>query len=163
MEGAMWSKISDWLKKFWGLVLAFVAVVAFLANATAVLSFTKEYLATPTPPPTAIPTDTPIPTISPTPTLGPFQFISLPSQVKAGEDVEVILQARQNDVCALEYYTPEGSPSAANGLGTVTVNSMARCVWKWHISANTKPGLGRLVIIIQDIQETHQIEILPKE
>ncbi len=165
----MWSNIKNWLKKFGGLALAFVGIVAFLANATAVFNFAEERLATPTPPPTAIPTDThiptdtPIPTVSPTPTLGPFQFVSLPTQARAGTDVEVILQARKDDVCVLEYYTPDGSQSAADGLGTVTVNSLARCVWKWHISANTNPGLGKLVMTIEDIQETHQIEIMPRE
>lgn len=165
----MWSKIKTWLNKFGALTLAFVATIAFLANATAVFDFVEERLATPIPPPTAIPTEThiptetPIPTVSPTPTLGPFQFISLPTQAKAGTDVEVILQARNDDVCTLEYYTPDGSQSAADGLGVVTANSLARCVWKWHISANTNPGTGKLVITIEDIQETHQIEILPKE
>ena len=165
----MWSNIKNWLKKFGGLALAFVGIVAFLANVTAVFDFAEERLATLTPPPTAIPTethvptDTPIPTVSPTPTLGPFQFISLPTQAKAGTDVEVILQARKDDVCMLEYYTPDGRPSAADGLGVVTANSLSRCIWKWHISANTNPGMGKLVITIEDIQETHQIEILPKE
>lgn len=165
----MWSNIKNWLKKFGGLALAVVGIVAFLANVTAVFDFAEERLATLTPPPTAIPTethvptDTPIPTVTPTPTLGPFQFISLPTQAKAGTDVEVILQARKDDICTLEYYTPDGSQSAADGLGMVTADSLARCLWKWHISAKTNPGIGKLVITIKDIQETHQIEILPKE
>lgn len=159
----MWSKIKIWLNKFWGLALALVGTIAFLANATTVFNFAEGHLATSTPPPTAIPTNTPIPTVSPTPTLGAFNFVSLPKQVKAGDDVEVILQARMDDVCTLEYYTPDGSLSAADGLGTVTVDSLSRCIWKWHISANTNPGMGKLVIMIEDIQETHQIEILPKD
>jgi hypothetical protein len=158
----MWIKLSDWFKKSWGLVLAFVAIVAFLANVTTVIEFTERRFATPSPPPTSIPTATSIPTVSPMPTLGPFQFLSLPSQVRAGEDVEVILQARHGDVCNLEFKTPGGSMSSADGLGTVTANSAAQCVWRWHISANIMPGKAMLVISIQDIQETHEFEILPQ-
>ena len=161
MERDMWSSISDWFKKFWGIVLAFVALVAFTANAAAVIEFGEEHFATPTPLPTPLSTDTPIPTVSPTPTLGPFQFLALPAQVRAGDDAEVILQARQGDVCTLEYFTPDGSKSSANGLGMVTADSLARCIWKWHISANTNPGMAKLVIAIQDIQETREIEVLP--
>lgn len=159
----MWNKIKNWLKKFWGVIPAFIALVGVMANATALIEFAEDRLATPTPLPSPISTDTPIPTISPTPTLGPFEFISFPSQVRAGQDAEIILQARPNDVCILEYYTPNGSKSSTGGLGAVTVNSQARCVWKWHISGNTEPGMATLVITIQDIREIQEFEILPEE
>lgn len=58
--------------------------------------------------------------------------------------------------------TTGGSKSTTDGLGAVTVNSQARCIWKWHISANTEPGLAKLVIAIQDVQETHELETLPR-
>ena len=159
----MWNKILNWLKRFWGLVLAFVALVAFLANLATVIAFAKEYFATPTPLLTPFPTATMVPTVSSTPTLGPFQFLSFPKQVRIGDDVEVILQARKDDVCTLEYYTPEETKSTAEGLGSVIANSKAQCVWRWHISGHTESGKAKLVISIQDIQETHEFEILPGE
>lgn len=159
----MWSKISNWLGRFWGIILGMSILVGILAGLTDVIGFFEDRFAAPTPPPTAAPTSSPIPTISPTPTLGAFQFIALPSRVKAGDDAEVILQARQGDVCHLEYYTPDGGKSSAKGLGPVPANSMGRCVWQWHISANTKPGQAKLVISINDIRETHGLEILPRD
>ena len=161
----MWNKIMNWLKRFWGVIPAFIALVGVMANATALIEFTEDHLATPTPLPSPTSTDTPIPTVSPTPTLGPFVFLSFPSQVRAGQDqdAEVVLQARPGDVCVLDFYTPNGTKSTTDGLGAVTVNSQARCVWKWHISANTEPGMATLVITIQDVQESHEFEILPKE
>lgn len=157
----MWKNILNWLGRFWGVILAISILVGMLAGLTDLIGFYENHWATATPPPTAAPTSPSIPTVSPTPTLGPFQFIALPPQVKAGDDAEVILQARQGDVCHLEYYTPDGSKSSARGLGPVTADSMARCVWQWHVSANTKPGQAKLVISINDIRETHGLEILP--
>lgn len=160
---------STWLRKFWGVILAFVALIAFLANAAAVIKFVEEHWAAPTPLLTDIPASTPTPTTVPThppastPTMGPFQFVNLPLQVKAGDDAEVILLAREGAVCHLDFYTPEGSKSSARGLGLVNADSMARCKWTWHISANIRPGRAKLVILINDIQETHEIEILPRD
>lgn len=159
----------NWFEKSWKVIGSLGVVVALLVGFFDLLdvfqglrtepavSMTVTLSSTPSP------TDTPAPTISPTPTLGPFQFLSFPSQVRAGQDAEVILQARPGDVCELEYHTPNGSKSTTDGLGAVTVNSQARCRWKWHISANTEPGLATLVIAIQDVQETHEFEILPEE
>lgn len=159
----------NWFEKSWkvigglGVVFALLVSLFDLLDIFQGLRMEPAITMTVTLSSTPTPTDTPIPTISPTPTLGPFQFLSFPSQVRAGEDAEVILQARPGDVCVLEYYTPGGSKSTTDGLGAVTVNSQARCIWKWHISANTEPGLAKLVIAIQDIQETHEFEILPEE
>ncbi|MBI3167315.1 MAG: hypothetical protein HYZ22_02470 [Chloroflexi bacterium] len=162
-------KEQNWFDKSWKVIGGLGAVVALLVGLFELVDIFQglragtETLPTVTSSSTPFPTDTPIPTVSPTPTLRPFQFLAFPSQVRVGQDVEVILQARPGDVCVLEYYTPNGSKSSTDGLGTVTVNSQAKCVWKWHVSANTEPGLATLVITIQDIQETYKFDILPKE
>ncbi len=161
----MWNNVPNWLKITWA-VIGGVAVVIGLAAATVqIVEFYEKRQPTPTLLPTIAPThmatSTPIPTITPTPTMGPFQFLVLPQQVKSGEDVKISLQVWQGVICYLEYYKPNGELSLADGLGLVTADSQGRCTWEWHISANTLPGQGTLVILINNVQEIHQIEILP--
>jgi hypothetical protein len=160
----MWNNVPDWLKKTWAVLGVLIVLIGGAAAAVQIVDFCEDRQPTPTPPPTAtfvpIPTSTPIETATPTP-IRPFQFLELPEQVKAGEDVKVVLQAWQGATCFLAYYTADGGLSSARGLGPVSADSQGRCSWEWHISANTLPGQGTLVISINDLQETHKIEILP--
>lgn len=154
-------KFARWGKRFWGVFVGLGMVAGFLAAVVQVLEYYDNRRPTPTPlfpspSPSAAPTDT----ASPSPTLGPFQFLELPDQAAAGDDVIVTLQAYQGAVCYLEYYTPDGNLSTADGLGQAIADSQGRCNWEWHISANTQPGAGRLVISVGDIEETHEIQIV---
>lgn len=161
----MWNKLLDWLKKFWVVIATLAVLIGALAAIAQLVDFFEDRRVTPTPPPTTVPThtatSTPIPTITPTPTMGPFKFLVFPQQVRAGEDVKVTLQAWTGATCYLEYYKPNGDLSSADGLGLVTADSLGRCTWEWHIYANTLPGQGTLVISINDVEETHNFEILP--
>jgi hypothetical protein len=161
----MWNNVPDWLKKTWAVLGVLIVLIGGAAAAVQIVDFCEDRRPIPTPLPTIAPTHTatsmPIPTITPTPTMGPFQFLVLPQQVRAGEDVKVVLQAWQGATCFLAYYTADGGLSSARGLGPVSADSQGRCSWEWHISANTLPGQGTLVISINDVQETHKIEILP--
>lgn len=167
----VFTKIGDWVKKFWGLILGLAIVVGLLSGITDIIGFVEGLRApTPTLPssptirPTATQTVTPLPYPSPTPTLtptlGPFQFIELPTRVKAGEDVTVCLQAPPDAVCFLDFYTPGGNKSTTRGLGQVFPDSQGKCTWEWHISANTSPGIAELNISINDIYEIHEVEIV---
>ncbi len=154
---------SGWLKKAGAALAVLAGVLAALAALAQIIDFLENRRATPTPPPLVTPISTLVPTSAPTftPTSGPFQFLIFPQQVRVGEEVKITLQAWQGAACFLAYYTPSGTLSSADGLGLVTADSQGRCTWEWHISANTLPGRGRVVISINDVEETHFIEILP--
>ncbi|RJP46507.1 MAG: hypothetical protein C4583_18720 [Anaerolineaceae bacterium] len=162
----MLNKILDWIKRSWGVFAGLAILIGALAAAAQLVDFFEDRLPTPTPSPTIAFTSTPLPTATltptptPTPTVGPFVFLILPAQIKAGEDIKVSVQAWQGATCFLAYYTPDGGMSSARGLGPVIADSLGRCTWEWHISANTSLGNGKLVVSIKDIQETHEIEIL---
>jgi competence protein ComEC len=119
--------------------------------------------AAPTPTPTPIPiypTPTPIP-IYPTPTPLPEQptpththtpsvegwtLVSLTSPITRGSMARLEIQTQAYAACYLEYYTPIGNKSTAQGLGDTTADGGGRCVWEWRISSNTTPGTGELRI-----------------
>lgn len=159
----MWERVKLLFQKFWGIFLGLAVVIGVLAN---ILDLQKDFKAagsqpaTLSPIPTAAPSSTPLPTASPVPTMGPFQFLLFSKQARAGDDFKIILQAATGSVCHLDYYTPDGNLSAARGLGLVSPDSQGKCTWEWHISANTQPGMARLVISLNDLQETHEIEII---
>lgn len=162
----MLNKILNWLRKSWGIFAGLAILIGALAAAAQLVEFFEDRRATPTPSPTIAFTNTPAPTATLTPTMtppfdgGPFLFLTLPTQVKAGEDITVSVQAWQGATCFLAYYTPDGGMSSARGLGPVAADSMGRCTWEWHVSANTSLGTGTLVVSINDIQETHELVIL---
>ncbi len=151
--------------KKWGVqIWGGIAALALLAGMVAALIDIREYIDkknTPTATATVpLPTSTSIPTDTPTPTPGPFQFIQLPKQIRVGNDVTVNLQAPPGAVCFLEFYTPDGNLSTAKGLGQAVANSQGRCSWEWHVSGNTGAGGGKLVISMNGITETHEVEVV---
>ena len=85
----------------------------------------------------------------------------LPKQVKAGEDAIVKLQAYPRAICHLDFFTPNGTQSQADGLGTAVPDSLSVCTWEWHIRVDMIPGTGKLILMLGDLEEIHEIEILP--
>jgi hypothetical protein len=162
----MFKNMPTWLKHFWAVIGGLAVLIGAFAGIADLVGFFEERNETSMPPPTAIPTitpiptNTPIPTPMPTPTLGEIQFLLFPEAFKAGEDVKIVALAWVGAACFLEYYTPDGSLSSADGLGLVIGDSQGHCVWEWHISANTKPGEGRLEISINDFEQTMTIQIV---
>jgi hypothetical protein len=150
----------NWGVRIWG----GIAALALLAGMIAALIDIGKYINeknTPTATPIIpTPTHTAVPTDTPTPTPGPFQFAQLPAEIKVGSDVTVSLQAPPGAVCLLEFYTPDGNRSTAKGLGQTVANSQGRCSWEWHVSGNTGAGGGRLVVSMNGITETHEVEVV---
>jgi len=88
-----------------------------------------------------------------------FEMISVPTQVKCGEDAEVSMRTKPSTMCYLVYTTPSGNVSEAEGVGVTTANVEGQCSWKWRISSKTKLGVGEISIKVGDIERTYQIEI----
>ena len=157
---------TKWLTGAWKFIVGLAIFVGLLVSLIQLNQYWSESRSAPTSHATVIPKVTCTTTASPTPTktpVGPFQFITLPKQVKAGEDVIVKLRAYPDAVCHLDFFTPNGTPSQADGLGTVIPDSRSICTWEWHIRADMIPGVGQLVAMLGDLEETHEIEILPGE
>lgn len=159
------NNLVEWFRKFWKVFLGLAVMIGALTAGFQLRRDIVEIRATPTPSPTNQPTGTPLPSptasFTPTFTPGPFQFIELPVQVKAGEDMRVVVQAWQGAACHLDYFTPDDNLSTSAGLGSTLPDSRSQCVWEWHIRADTTTGIGKLVVQINDLMETHEFEILP--
>lgn len=163
----MAKRFTKWFSKFWKLFLGLAAVIAALRGGFELKKDIDEIRATPTLTPTILPANTPkpayTPLFTPTYTPGPFLFIKLPQKVIPGDNVTLVVQALKDTSCHLDYFTPKGNLSSASGLGSVSPDSRGQCTWEWHIRADTSPGIGKLVIQINDLKETHEIEIRPPE
>lgn len=150
----------------WGIIGAILTAAATLiAILNGIIDFeanVKEVRATFTPLPSATLTVTPVPTHTPLFTPGPLTFIELPKEIRAGSDVKVIVQAWQGATCYLEYFTADGNPSQAEGLGVTTPDGLGRCTWVWRINANTHEGLGKVIVHVGEFEEEHSLEILPE-
>lgn len=154
------SPLGYWLPLV-GLVLGIIATLLTIINGCWELDTKIKPTLTPTLTPSLTVTVTHEPTATPLFTPGPIYFIELPTQVNAGNEVTVILQAWQGAICFLEYYTADGNISKADGLGIAIPDKMDRCSWVWRINANTHAGIGKLVIHLSDLEETHDLEVLP--
>lgn len=150
----------------WAIILAILTAVASLvAILNGIFDFgnnVKEVRATLTLAPSATLTFTPIPTNTPLFTPGPLTFIELPKEVRAGNDIKVVVQAWEGAYCFLEFFTKDDNKSVANGLGSTSPNSLGRCTWTWHVNSNTHEGTGKLIVQVGEFVEEHPLEILPE-
>lgn len=121
----------------------------------------NEVAATSTPIPTVPLTFTPVPTNTPLFTPGPLTFFELPKEIHAGNNMRVVVQAWEGAVCALDFYTPGGNKSDAEGLGVKSPDSLHRCTWTWRVNANTHEGTGRIFVKVGELEEEHTLKILP--
>lgn len=117
-----------------------------IANATQVLDFAG-----------ITPSRAPVITAEPVPV---FELISMTEHVHCGSDAEVSVATASGKMCFLTYITSKGNVSEADGLGATTANSEGKCYWKWHISDQTKPGMGKISIKIGDIERSFSIEVI---
>jgi hypothetical protein len=64
--------------------------------------------------------------------------------VQRGNYASLTIWTKPGRTWYLEYITPSGRVSTATGLGSKTADATGVITWKWLISGNTSPGIGRL-------------------
>lgn len=75
-----------------------------------------------------------------------FQLLSYSSNVQRGLYAYLTAQTTPGSTWDLEYMTPAGSKSTADGLGKKTADSNGVITWRWLIGGKTTPGIGRINI-----------------
>jgi len=98
-----------------------------------------------------------VPTATPKPS--GFTVIKFTSSLRVGDTASVIVEAYPGAACYLDYTTPSGTSSTAHGLGYQTANAKGRCSWSWLIGSRTTPGVGRVLIEVDDVSEWYPILI----
>lgn len=156
----LWDRVKHALKSRWGRIISIgglvLVILGVLANITGLIAFVIEYVF-PDPKPT--PTPTPLPTQ--TPVVVSIQSIDISSPIAVGEYAIVKLKTVPGVMCHLDYYTPSGNLSTSKDLEPILSGVDGTCTWKWRIASNTKPGIGRLVVSVEGLEEEHEIEITP--
>ncbi|MGD9094191.1 MAG: hypothetical protein PVF74_15190 [Anaerolineales bacterium] len=141
-----------------------LGIIGFFANITGILSFLGIDMASLTPIPTATiaPASTPTIKVAPSPTITPigFELTSMTSTVERGEVASVTIQTAPEKICTLNYYTPKGELSDAQGLGRKTSDIFGICSWAWRISPGATVGDGMVEIIVHDVVLTYTISIV---
>jgi len=97
----------------------------------------------------ATPTDTitPAPTATPNANGPTGQAVAFSSVVggSPGGRASVVVQADPGATCSVQYVTPAGSKSTAQGQGADITKALAQdgtATWNWDIGPSTKPGVG---------------------
>ena len=116
-----------------------------------------------TPKPSATLTITPDPTITKTHTqtiqIHQIELLELTKKVTAGADASVIIRTEPGLNCLINYITPAGNDSEAEGLDIKTADSNGICKWKWNIGPGTNPGTGIIYISVNGTTEKFSIII----
>jgi hypothetical protein len=173
----IWNSLENTWKAHKGKIIAagtiVVGVVTFLTNLVEIFNFMGIDITrnTPTPTvtitPTTTVTNTPYPTLTATPSNTPnpsatpisFTELEIPEAVSIGSIATASIQTASGTICFLNYYTPSGDKSDAEGVGQTQANSLGVCSWSWRISPGTKLGEGELEIIVHDTVKMFNIEI----
>jgi hypothetical protein len=134
------------------------------ANATIAETFTVTNAVTLTEPVPSTPSDAP--TLAPSPTLSQtvpvisgFEMLSYSDTVSPGGTAFAKIQTTPAVACSIQYYTPAGTNSTAQGLAPQTSDSKGYCSWVWNIGSRTKPGTGRIVIAANGISKQFPINV----
>lgn len=149
-----------------------IVAAAFALAACGSTSGPDAGAATPTPPSPQQPTATlPSPTetmSSPTETVasptGTMQTgVQIISIAAIGAEPGGVAQAEANvtpgAVCDLDYRTPAGTESEAEGLSEQTAGADGKLRWEWRISPNTETGSAEVTLTCGDASETLVITI----
>ena len=102
---------------------------------------------------------TPIPKSTPENDFG----VTLPQRAYWNSKVTVSAEASPGMSCKLNYITPAGTISEANGLGHTIANANGVCSWTWIIGESKKKGSGRVIVTINGVSETHFFEVWPSQ
>lgn len=76
-----------------------------------------------------------------------------------GGDAYVEARVTPGATCDLDYRTPSGTNSEAEGLDTKTADANGDLRWDWRISPSTEPGRGEVTVTCGDAEQTVGITI----
>ena len=96
--------------------------------------------------------------VTPTPLPRPDFVTTIPQKALWKNYVTVSAEAAPGTSCQLIYVSPSG---AIRETDTIADES-GLCEWKWKIEETEGKGHGRLIFIIDEVTETHFLEILPE-
>jgi hypothetical protein len=112
------------------------------------------------------PTASETPPLDPSPTLSPavtvldgFEMLSYSDSVSPGGTAFAKIQTKPAVACSIQYYTPAGTDSTAQGLAPQTSDAEGYCSWVWNIGSRTKPGKGRIVVSANRMTKEFPIQV----
>jgi hypothetical protein len=76
-----------------------------------------------------------------------------------GSKASLSAKTSPNIGCNLDYYTPSGYRSAANGLGKKTTDGSGNVSWTWTIGTDTNPGTGYVAVTCNGVTIHGSIDI----
>lgn len=103
------------------------------------------------PPPPSNPPPAPVPSTGVT-------FTSVQGGPPGGTAYAAV-QTAPNASCSINYYTPRGTDSTAQGLYDKTANSSGSVSWSWVIGTATVPGTGTVTVSCNGVAASARIQI----
>lgn len=76
-----------------------------------------------------------------------------------GSKASLTAHTSPNIGCNLEYWTPSGTRSVAQGLGQQTSDANGNLAWSWTIGTNTNPGTGYVSVTCNGVTVNGRINI----
>lgn len=86
-------------------------------------------------------------------------MLSYSDSVSVGGTAFANIQTKPAVACSIQYYTPAGTDSTAQGLAPQTSDAEGYCSWFWNIGSRTKPGTGRIVIAANGMSNQFPITV----
>lgn len=75
-------------------------------------------------------------------TLDDVTVTKRPGSVTRGTTAAITIHTTPGAGCSIEYVTPSGNRSTADGLGDQTADADGNVTWSWRIAANSAFGTG---------------------
>jgi LysM repeat protein len=97
--------------------------------------------------------------VQPSPRFQGFAIIRWTPIVSVGGNASVTIETSPGVTCTLDYVTPHGTVSIAQGLGTKMADANGECSWIWKIGTNTLPGIGTLTITANGVTQSFDIVV----
>ena len=86
------------------------------------------------------------------------KFVSVDGAPPNGT-ANVTVQAKPGASCSIQYKTPAGTTSTAQGLINKTADSNGAASWSWKIGSSTRPGKGTVQVTCDGQSSTSSITI----
>jgi hypothetical protein len=95
-------------------------------------------------------------TATPSPTLEPSFEVTIPSKGLLKNYVTVSVKAGAGTSCNLIFIPASGDMLSMDA----TANENGECVWRWKLEESYKKGTARLIFTINEMSQTHFLQIL---